>query len=135
MVNIALFLFLSFVVVIPSDARDLIIPDAACFERYAGELVKASERLSTESAAEYDSQLTAIESALRIRKPEYGYVSPLAAPICALADPPSNYTLSQYTALNKLHLDGVRRQLVNNRVYHRLMMIQKKILSRRRKIL
>jgi hypothetical protein len=120
-------LFLSSILRI--NARDIIIPDALCFEKYTSDLYKVGNELSREIRPDHNLQLTAIENALGIPTPEQGYALPLSVPLCSLIVPPSNYTLATYNTVNKLHMERIKAQLINNRVLFRLMMIQKKILS------
>lgn len=125
---IGLFLVLT-TVFSAGSARDLVIPDAMCFEKYNFDLYRVSNELMRETRTDHDLQLSAIETALGIPTPAQGYFVPLAVPLCSLIEPPSNYTLATYNTVNKLHMERIRQQLVNNRVMFRLMMIQKKIIN------
>jgi hypothetical protein len=118
--------------ILQTDARDIVIPDAMCFEKYTSDLYKLGNELTREMRTDYHNQLIAMENALGIQTPEQGYSFPLAMPLCSLMDPPSNYTLATYNIVNKLHMERIRTQLINNRVLFRLMMIQKRILETRR---
>lgn len=111
------------------DGRDIIIPDAKCFEQYIAEVSRYTNELSRETKREFDLQFTSIENTLGITHPDHGYNDTLAISICSLIQPPSEYTLQTYNTANNLHYSKIRTQLINNRIMYRLMMIQKKILE------
>lgn len=122
------FIGLLFLLTFPTIfSRDIVIPDAMCFEKYNVDLFRVSNELARETRTDHDLQLSAIETALGIQAPGQGYSLPLSVPLCSLMDPPSNYTLATYNTVNKLHMERIRQQLINNRVLFRLMMIQKRI--------
>lgn len=123
----SIFFFLIFTsFVIP---RDIIISDGKCYDQYVTETARVYKDLVRESERKFDLQLTAMEDVLQIPHPDCGYKDPYAVPLCTLIQPPTNYTLNMYNLANNLQLFTRKANVINNRILHRLLLIQKKILE------
>lgn len=114
--------FTSFVI-----SRDIIISDGKCYDEYVDEAKRVYKEFIKESEREFDLQLTSMEDVLKIPHPDCGYKDPYAIPLCTLIQPPTKYTLSMYNLANDLQLFTRKANVINKRILHRLLLIQKKI--------